>query len=191
MLQGLPLAQVKAGNTSEDLLNEICQITYSLLRAKEITKKGCNDMINSIKLWDRMDTIFMNSENSKTSDPHRLLLSLSDKVNLTLSRWGILSSYPVGRGGGGLTNLPELIFPRRNCAVGMKLCIYNNYHKNFWFSSKNLHGCADGSIFSAYVSKNRHFSSFLLATLNVSQFGPKYDTDYSDCTNMFLEGEIK
>ena len=50
MLQGLPLAQVKAGNTSEDLLNEICQITYSLLRAKEITKKGCNDMINSIKL---------------------------------------------------------------------------------------------------------------------------------------------
>ena len=29
-----------------------------------------------------MDTIFMNSENSKTSDPHRLLLSLSDKINL-------------------------------------------------------------------------------------------------------------
>ena len=28
-----------------------------------------------------MDTIFMNSENSKTSDPHRLLLSLSDKIN--------------------------------------------------------------------------------------------------------------
>ena len=47
-----------------------------------------------------MDTIFMNSENSKISDPHRLLLSLSDKINLTLSRWGILSSYPVGRGGG-------------------------------------------------------------------------------------------
>ena len=29
-----------------------------------------------------MDTIFMNSENSKTSDPHRLLLNLPDKVNL-------------------------------------------------------------------------------------------------------------
>ena len=27
-----------------------------------------------------MDTIFMNSENSKSSDPHRLLLSLSDKM---------------------------------------------------------------------------------------------------------------
>ena len=29
-----------------------------------------------------MDTIFLNSENSKTSDPHRLLLNLSDKTNL-------------------------------------------------------------------------------------------------------------
>ena len=29
-----------------------------------------------------MDTVFMNSINSKTSDPHRLLLNLSDKINL-------------------------------------------------------------------------------------------------------------
>ena len=29
-----------------------------------------------------MDTINMNSKNSKTSDPHRLLLSLSDKIDL-------------------------------------------------------------------------------------------------------------
>ena len=29
-----------------------------------------------------MDTIFMNSENSKALDPHRLLLNLSDKINL-------------------------------------------------------------------------------------------------------------
>ena len=41
MLQRLPivLAQVRAGNTSENLLNEIRQIIYSLYRAKEITKK--------------------------------------------------------------------------------------------------------------------------------------------------------
>ena len=32
-----------------------------------------------------MDTIFMNSENSKTSAPHRLLLNLSDKINLKRS----------------------------------------------------------------------------------------------------------
>ena len=31
-----------------------------------------------------MDTIFMNSENSKTSDPYRLLLNLSDKIILTI-----------------------------------------------------------------------------------------------------------
>ena len=32
-----------------------------------------------------MDTIFMKSENSKTSDPHRLLLNLSSKINLKRS----------------------------------------------------------------------------------------------------------
>ena len=41
MLQRLPiaLAQVKAGNNSEMLLNAIRQITYSLYQSKEITKK--------------------------------------------------------------------------------------------------------------------------------------------------------
>ena len=37
--------------------------------------------MNSAKLENRMKTIYMNSENSKTSDPHRLLLNLSDKIN--------------------------------------------------------------------------------------------------------------
>ena len=32
-----------------------------------------------------MDIIIVNSENSKTSDPHRLLLNLWDKVNLKRS----------------------------------------------------------------------------------------------------------
>ena len=51
MLQRLPiaLAQVKAGNTSENLLNEIRQIMYSLYRAKEITKKVYNNKMNLIK----------------------------------------------------------------------------------------------------------------------------------------------
>ena len=42
MLQRLQiaLAQVKAGNTYENLLNEIRQIIYSLYRAKEITKSS-------------------------------------------------------------------------------------------------------------------------------------------------------
>ena len=32
-----------------------------------------------------MDIIFINSENSKTSDPHRLLLNISDEVILKRS----------------------------------------------------------------------------------------------------------
>ena len=52
MLQRLPiaLAQVKASNTSENLLNEIRKIIYSLYRAKEITKKVYNNIMNSIKV---------------------------------------------------------------------------------------------------------------------------------------------
>ena len=41
ILQRLPivLAQVKAGNNSESLINEIRQIAYSLYESKQITKK--------------------------------------------------------------------------------------------------------------------------------------------------------
>ena len=39
--------------------------------------------MDSIKLQNRMDTILMNSGNSKTSGPERLLLNLSDKINLS------------------------------------------------------------------------------------------------------------
>ena len=51
MLQRLPvvLAQVKARNTSENLLNEIRQILYSLYQVKEITKKVYNNIMNSVK----------------------------------------------------------------------------------------------------------------------------------------------
>ena len=52
MLQRLPIAlvQVKAGNNSENLLNEIRQIVYSLYQSKEITKKVYNNIIKSIQL---------------------------------------------------------------------------------------------------------------------------------------------
>ena len=45
MLQRLPiaLAQVKAGNNSESLLNEIRQIVHSLYQSKQITKKIYNN----------------------------------------------------------------------------------------------------------------------------------------------------
>ena len=51
MLQRLPiaLAQVKAGNNSESLLNEIRQILYSLYQSKQITKRVYNDIIESVQ----------------------------------------------------------------------------------------------------------------------------------------------
>ena len=60
--------------------------------------------MNSTKLWNIMDTIFMNSENSKTSDPHRLLFNLSGKINLkrsdkyvTLSNLSIYYTWKILR----------------------------------------------------------------------------------------------
>ena len=52
MLQRLPiaLAQVKAGNNSESLLNEIRKIVYSLYQSKQITKKVYNNIIKSINI---------------------------------------------------------------------------------------------------------------------------------------------
>ena len=52
MFQRLPIAlvQVKAGNNSQSLLNEIRQIVYSLYQSKEITKKVYNNIIKSIQL---------------------------------------------------------------------------------------------------------------------------------------------
>ena len=52
ILQRLPiaLAQIKAGNNSESLLNEIRQIVYSFYQSKEITKKVYNNIIKLIKV---------------------------------------------------------------------------------------------------------------------------------------------
>ena len=50
MLQRLPiaLAQVEAGNNSQNSLNEIRQIVYSLYQSKLITKEVYNNIINSL-----------------------------------------------------------------------------------------------------------------------------------------------
>ena len=54
MLKRLPIAleKVKAGNRSDNLLNEIREIVYSLYQTNEITIKVHNNMIKSIMhLW--------------------------------------------------------------------------------------------------------------------------------------------
>ena len=52
MLQRLPetLAQVLACNISDNLLNKIRKIIYSLFQTKEINKKVYNNIMTSIKL---------------------------------------------------------------------------------------------------------------------------------------------
>ena len=78
MLSRLPisLAQLKAGSSSEKLKNEIRQLLYSLYRSKKLTKQLFG--------WHylKIETIFMNTENSKTNEPHRFKLDLTDKLNL-------------------------------------------------------------------------------------------------------------
>ena len=50
MLSRLPisLAQLKAGNNSEKLKNEIRQLLYSLYRSKKLTKQLCKSLVDVI-----------------------------------------------------------------------------------------------------------------------------------------------
>ena len=87
MLQRLPIAftQVKAGNTSENLLNQIRQIVYSLYHEKEVTKKLYSSIMNSIHMLYKMDNILLNSKSSETFDSHRPMLNFADRINLKRS----------------------------------------------------------------------------------------------------------
>ena len=99
MLQRIPiaLAQVKVHKTSQNLLNKICQIIYSLDQAKKKknSKKVYNNIMNLIKLLNRVNIIFINSESSKTSGIHRLLLNLSDKIDKESDRCVALSNLSI------------------------------------------------------------------------------------------------
>ena len=83
ILQRLPiaLAQVKVGNTSENLSGK----SYILcIKNKKLTKKykQYNEFNKGMKMNTKMNAVFMNLENSKTSDPHRLSLNLRDNIDL-------------------------------------------------------------------------------------------------------------
>ena len=51
----IPLAQLKAGNNSEKLKNEIRQLFYSLYRSKKLTESIYKSYLN-------IETIFMNTK---------------------------------------------------------------------------------------------------------------------------------
>ena len=52
--------------------------------------------MNSAKVQNRMDTIFMNSRNGGTYDPHKLLLDLADKMSLKKNdKYFVLSNLSI------------------------------------------------------------------------------------------------
>ena len=52
--------------------------------------------MNSIKLQNKIDTMFMNSKNSRTSNAHKLLINLTDKINLKRSdKYVVLSNLSI------------------------------------------------------------------------------------------------
>ena len=81
MLSRLPitLTQLKAGSNSEKLKNKIRQLFYSLHRSKKLTKQLYKSLVD---IFFKMETIFISTKNSKTNEPHKFRLSLSDKFNL-------------------------------------------------------------------------------------------------------------
>ena len=80
MLSRLPIssAQLKAGNNSEKLKNEIRQLLYSLYRSKRLTKQLYKSLICIFKDGNN----FYKKRNSKTSESHRFRLNLMDKLEL-------------------------------------------------------------------------------------------------------------
>ena len=53
-----------------------------MYQAKETTKKFTTIQWIQQRYNTKMNTTFMNSKNSKTSNPHRLLLNFIDKIDL-------------------------------------------------------------------------------------------------------------
>ena len=57
---------------------------YPLHRSENLTKKLNKSLIDIIYL--KMEIIFMNSKNSKTSETHRLKLNLTEKLKKNLRK---------------------------------------------------------------------------------------------------------
>ena len=81
MLSRLPISlpQLNIGSNSEKVKNEIRQAFYSLYRSKKTYKTTLQKFG-----WHylKMETIFINSQNIKTNEPHRFRLDITDKLTL-------------------------------------------------------------------------------------------------------------
>ena len=68
----ISLAQLKAGNNSQKLKNKIRQLLYSLYRSKKLSKT----------IYNNLETVFMNTLNSKTNESNKFIYQFTDKLNL-------------------------------------------------------------------------------------------------------------
>ena len=77
----ISLAQLKAAINLEKLKNEIRQPLYSVYSSKN-QKKPPKNKTKTIKPWQfdqyylKMETIFMNTENSKTNESNKVFMNL-------------------------------------------------------------------------------------------------------------------
>ena len=88
-----------------------------------------------------MDTIFMNSENSKTSDTHRLLLNLSDKINLKSDKYialSILSIYYMWKNIKRTYKNNKFKISLRHGIKSFNYVMDHNLYENMSISSKNM-----------------------------------------------------
>ena len=78
MLRRLPicLAQLKGGNNLQNLATIVFFVLFRKIHE--------NNLQAFNQHYLKMETIFMNTENSKTNEPHRLRLSLVDQPNLKI-----------------------------------------------------------------------------------------------------------
>ena len=74
------LAQVKAGNNSQKLKNQIRQI--ACLFFVQVKKPLKNNLKPFNQHYLKMETIFMNTKNSKTTESNRFRLYFTDKLDL-------------------------------------------------------------------------------------------------------------
>lgn len=63
---------------------------FILNHSKEITKKVYNSLINTVK---KLETIFMNTESSKSNEAYRLKLHLSDRTDLKNPKKNVVFLY--------------------------------------------------------------------------------------------------
>ena len=72
------LNKLQAGHNSQKFKNEIREIVYLLYRSKNLSKTIYNSLMKTLK----METIFMNTLNSKTTESNRFIYQFTDKLSL-------------------------------------------------------------------------------------------------------------